>query len=398
MRTQVPARIISLILFSGILASFSPATGSKAIFAQRRAGVFDPLFPEQALRDFGAMKGFLWYFGFAMDPQGGQDENSIESDSDRFFSETRRLGIVPEIGFEPSFIQDGQQYFLHLGSLSWALPVDDLEGKVQAINQVLDQQRDPLQALSPRVHDISALHVASSGREEWKTVRVDLNRFLVSLVRWGRYFAAFQSPVIVRPLSEMNDETAGAWCFGKHPENTPEAYAQTWNSIVHILRWSGADQVAFAFAPVAVGDTALGKDLVLEAANRILDSDPAGIDAFGMDAYTTADPLSSLPRSFESIVLPWIQALQGTRLEGLPLIIPEMGVDRVEILSDALRSQWISDAFLTAKRLGFSYVIYYHSTNNPMDFTVLPRPGSQASPGERGAQALRQGVIDFQGS
>lgn len=397
MRIQVPTRIISLVLLSGMLVSFSPATASQAIFAQRRAGVFDPLLPAQAVQDLGAMKGFLWYFGFATDPRGDQDENSVESDADRFFSETRRQGIVPEIGFEPSFIQDGQQYYLHLGTLSWALPVDDLAGQVLAINQALDQQGDPLQALSPRVEDISALHVDASGREEWKTVRVDLNRFLVSLVRWGRYFAALQSPVILRPLSEMNDETAGAWCFGKHPENTPEAYAQTWNALVHILRWSGADQVAFAFAPVAVGDAALGKDSVLEAANRILDANPSGIDAFGMDAYTTADPQGH-PISFESIVTPWIRALRGTRLEGLPLIIPEMGIDRTEILSDALRSQWISDAFQTAKRLGFSYVIYYHSTNAPMDFTVLPRPGSPATPGERGGQALRQGIIDFQGS
>jgi hypothetical protein len=390
MRTRTPLRAPSAS--KAARTAWGPGAAGENPFLQRRAGVFEPLYPDRAVQDFGDLKGFLWYADFATDPDGSPNDFTTHEQFEQLFRQAESHGMVLQLGFEPAFVSGGAFPSLHLGTLTEALDLPHLRDQVARINRALDQGQDPLTRLTPRPVRFEVLISHPGGKDAWVPVREDLNVFLVNTVKWGRYLGRRKAAVILRPLSEMNDPSAGSWCFGRRPENTPENYAHVWVALVSILRLSGASNAYFVLAPQAYRSPPPMANQVLAAVNSIRRADSTAIDAFGMDAYPASDA-SHRPISFDALVQPWLSLLRSQRL---PFTVPEMGIDRSTFRDDSVRSAWVLDAFRSARRLGFVNVNYFHATNPPMDFTVLPRPGGYAMQGEKDCQALKQGLAEFQ--
>src|SRR5262249_33309200 len=145
------------------------------------------------------------------------------------------------------------------------------------------------------------------------------------------------------------------------------------------VRQSGLTHAYYVFAPQAVSSNSRMFARVKTAMNGILAKDPTAIQAFGVDVYPNKD----LHRvTFTTLVRPWLALFRPKRL---PLVVPEMGIDRPNFLSDSDRANWIRDAFHTARRQGFVNVNYYHEGK---EFTMQPT--------ERAYAAVKQGLASFQ--
>src|SRR5205085_766990 len=143
-----------------------------------------------------------------------------------------------------------------------------------------------------------------------------------------------KTAVILRPLSEMNDSSAGSWCFDNWPENTPTNYATVWVALRSIMRRSGAMNAYFVLAPAVWGDPPKTDDPVIATVNEIRGKDPKAIDAIGMDVYSPEDGDNPQPLPFADIVNPWHDHLNSL---ALPFVVPEMGVNRSRFRDDSKR-------------------------------------------------------------
>ena len=104
------------------------------------------------------------------------------------------------------------------------------------------QGQDPLSQLTPRKKSFQAL---PEGSKVWVWMSADLNVFLVNVVKWGYYLGGKNRTIILRPLSELNEETAGSWCLDKPgvvEVNTPENYVDVW--LAHLSKENNTPSLA----------------------------------------------------------------------------------------------------------------------------------------------------------
>lgn len=396
--------LLSSLLFTAAVAAAGAAEASTAFplrtnpFTKRTAGVFEPLYPTVAAQELALaqspMSTFLWYAGFASGPQDPPhtDLGGFEA-LERLFKEASEQKMMIQFGYEPNLFYNGKLYSLHLGTLVKAFDTPDFVEKVLKISHALEANTDPLAKLAPRKEMVMA-QVSYEG-SEWALIELDLNTLLVNAVKWAHYLRSKQNPILLRPLSEMNDDTAGSWCFKHHAENTPQTYASAWVHLFNLTRLSGATNATFVFAPLAYDGTTVKGPEVADTLRRILALNPRAIQALGVNTYAGKQP-NGKPFSFETAVKPWLALFQSVGLKDQPLVVPEMGINRVDFPEDKVRADWIRDAFRKAKSLGFRSVTYFHGVNPPMDFTVTPRSWGAARSGEADLRALQAGIAEFQ--
>ena len=385
-----------VVLLSGVISHAAFAVDPlPSPFLKRTAGLFDLVYPKQASTDFGKQSTFLWYAGFGSGPETWMvNDPTAKKQVDRVYLEATASQMIVQLGYEPHFAYQNQLHGLNLGTLVDALDVPDFESTVAKINLALERGEDPFAVLPTRTRTFQALK-----NDQWVSVTLDINRFLIAPIKWARYLK--DKPTILRPMSEMNESSSGSWSFGKHPLNTPERLARAWVLLQRLTRLSGAINTWFVFAPLTYQETLVQGDLTIRALTLIAGTAPETIDALGLNVYSTLPP-SGEPIDFYSLVTPWISAFNSIEangqfpLRGLPLMVPEMGINRFEFPSDATRAGWIREAYQAAGELGFSSVTYFHAGSSPSDFTVIPRPKGSAQAGEDDFEALKDGISKFQ--
>ena len=179
------------------------------------------------------------------------------------------------------------------------------------------------------------------------------------------------SPVVIRPLSEINDGTY-VWQLG-HPgarkldapgefQNRSRLYAQVFRTVRKLFREGGATQVLFAIMPLA--QQLNYQDRSIESTRATLSTikqiGADSIDLIGLTVYTSRLNTAEARKNHQlgSLVqnwLIWIRGIPG--FESKPWIVGEMGVK--DTTSEA-RTQWITHAFTDAHKLGARQVTYFN--------------------------------------
>jgi hypothetical protein len=206
-----------------------------------------------------------------------------------------------------------------------------------------------------------------------KTFKVDQNAYFLNLIDWAVQLQKLDAPVMIRPLSEMNMQGSGGWCFGK-PGNSPDTFVKAWSGLVRLFRAADAHKVKFLFVVGSSWDEKLmNQDLVRQTLNGL---DPLSVDALGLNPYT-AGSTSTLPsKSMKDLVEPWYTVFDSVPgYSSKSIAIAEMGIFNAE---DSYRTTWIKEAFQfahTESKKRIFLMTYYNSTDaGQRDFILNARP------------------------
>jgi hypothetical protein len=348
------------------------------------------------------LQTFLWYdvWGSAPHEIPPTDPGGIPT-LNKIFLQTTLVGVTTlQIGYEPSFWVQDTLYGMNLGTSSEAFTVPNLDKVIQLINSALDKGVDPLKVLNDRNKTIEAMDL-SSGKGEWMSLTVNLNRFIVSVVSWARFLvdegnSLTMPSLILRPFSEMNEADSGSYCFGTHPANTAQNLATSWILLRHVFLTALANlprvisPPLFAFSPLTYNsETVRGKETA-EALSEIMRSDSNSIDFLSLNIYAAAKP-NGLPFLFNEVTSPWKQlydSLGIPKLSTLPWMAAECGIDRTEFPSDNARAVWVTKLFSDGKLFGMQEMTYFWGKNGNMNF--------EFEKGDPGYAALINGIAEFQ--
>lgn len=290
----------------------------------------------------------------------------------QYFERAKKLGTTIQIGFEP-YVRVSPETLTELKRLKLLPGVFAThKNSADAIEFTLEQLRDALKWHGRRPADSTLpASVLFAGLH---------NQMYAGCVAWAKEVARHGAPVIIRPLSEMN-EGVQRWkltCpeskkLEKRAGDTAaraSIFGDIWLSLQRIFKDNGATNAKFAFCPLAhtgnyTARERSGTKVTLEALRKL----PAwSIDYVGINVYTTTYDTAEQRKanSFESLASGWMTWLEAaTGYVPRQFIVGEMGIGQASSktgkpIPEELRREWISDAFRAASEADFENVTYFN--------------------------------------
>jgi beta-mannanase len=169
--------------------------------------------------------------------------------------------------------------------------------------------------------------------------------------RWGRDVAAYDQPLYLRPLHEMN----GNWYpwGGTVNGNSPRDYVQAWRRMHEIFRHAGATNVRWVWSPCAQ-DVPRGPTNAFE----LYYPGAAYVDVLALDGYNwgTSEGGFGGWRSFDQIFAASYARI--TSLGAQPVWIAETASDT----TGGDKSAWVRDMFAAAARYQrLRAIVWFHT-------------------------------------
>jgi mannan endo-1,4-beta-mannosidase len=308
----------------------------------------------------------IYYTKVAGGPGPGTDKTKVQG---RALALGAWLGSWPTASAATSFQNDSDERHLDIINIftNWSQSFSDLQSTLSVIEGIgslpMITWQPCLQGSSESTcHGFCDSQILSGTHDAY-------------IRAFARGVAGLQSPVLIRPMHEMNGNWY-AWALGfRGCGNTGKQFKDAWRHIVEIFREESAQNAKFVWCPnntsslgVSMSDAYPGDEYV----------DYAGIDGYnwGNTCINCEHPLGYW-QSFEQVFGSAYKAV--TSISSRPVLISEWASAN----SGGSKSDWIENAFEELQQSAFCRVVgaIWFNEDKERDWRIESSPSSQAAYG-----------------